>query len=474
MIQEMASDNLQLTQTRITHLRTLLKGFGGHLSKLDILVMLYLVLLGTFNKAFSYLHISLLGLPLYVGEVALFLALLSSYLKIRNGKAFLSPPWLLLVFGSWIFGCFFRFIWSWFEDGGFTAAARLRDFALVYQSLWVIWGYCLLKTNWKFLVILIPLGSLLASALYTADEVFQSLVGTRTMALGGVAGSEPIAQLMPWFFAFPLPRLGWFFASLATGSLMIGQILVYLKKTLIFGLIVIHIPLLVAGVKSIKPIRRYIFATILGIFAVLVLFSLGNVKQLGVKSGCEASQQFFTSSLSAESWNYRILHGEDVKALEEVRPIAQAPQMIGGEYAAWRGYLWEQTIDAWRTRPWFGFGFGPPVVRSVLYGDVITSEGRRISGPHNSYLALLFRMGVVGLVPLMVLLLAALTRLKDVYGNLVLAFQFSLTGAAAWYALFNVGLENPFNGNWFWIGLGGILGAFGVKQSKNMARSHSA
>lgn len=469
----MMSFSSRFIQYRMIQLRSIVLGFAGQVSKLDLLVMLYLVLLGAFNKAFSYLNVSLFGLPVYVGEVALFLALLSSYFKIRDRTVCVPPPWVMFLYGSWLLGCFCRFFWSWFEGGGFTAQARLRDFALVYQSLWVVWGYCLAKTNWKLLVILIPFGSLLASALYIADEVFQSFFGTRTMALGGVAGSEPVAQLMSWFFLFPSSGLVWCFASLASGTLMIGQGLVYLKKTLIFGVLVIHIPLMIAGSKSLRSVVRYLVATTFGMIAVVGLFSLGNVVQLGIHEGHTSVGQFFGSSLRAESWKYRIFHGEDIDALEGVRPLDQAPQMIGGEYAAWRGYLWEQTIDAWKTRPWFGFGFGTPVVRSVLYGDVITAEGRRISGPHNSYLSLLFRLGVVGLMPLLLLLVAALTRIKGLYGDSVLAFQFSLTGAAAWYALFNVGLENPFNGNWFWIGLGGILGAFGIIQSQGLSQSNS-
>ncbi|MGK5087752.1 O-antigen ligase family protein [Bdellovibrionota bacterium FG-2] len=129
---------------------------------------------------------------------------------------------------------------------------------------------------------------------------------------------------------------------------------------------------------------------------------------------------------------------------------------------AWRMHLWRQTFKKFLTAPLFGLGFGPRAVDTILGGvPAIGSEGNWISGPHNSFLMLLFRVGIFGTLPLTFLLLYAMFQ----FTQRMITRQTSMAEVAAamslasvcLFACFNVCLENPQNGIWFWFFLGTLV-----------------
>lgn len=124
-------------------------------------------------------------------------------------------------------------------------------------------------------------------------------------------------------------------------------------------------------------------------------------------------------------------------------PMQKAISTSGG----FEVFRWQMWLDAWKLftqHPWAGIGFSRQVVYKKHMADMIfvANEGEAdkapISGPHNSYLNALARVGVAGFVLLLVHLIVAVRLLFA--GHLAV---FSVVVAHALYAVFNVGLEGP-------------------------------
>jgi O-antigen ligase len=115
---------------------------------------------------------------------------------------------------------------------------------------------------------------------------------------------------------------------------------------------------------------------------------------------------------------------------------------------SFRKTMWLDALGLYAESPIVGIGFQRPVVYRVLWGgdlhvpnDGNWYAGRQlppISGPHNSYLNALVRMGVLGLLYLPLHAFAAARLWSSRYWG-----SFFLLMAQAVYALFNVGLEGP-------------------------------
>lgn len=138
-------------------------------------------------------------------------------------------------------------------------------------------------------------------------------------------------------------------------------------------------------------------------------------------------------------------------------------------------YRWEMWKDAWllfRNSPWLGVGFERQVVFRLYEGfgkfvnnDVAQMKGPPVSGPHNSYLNALARMGIFGSIFLAIhaLMLATLFQAKE-------KVVFWLVWAQVFYAFFNVALEGPTRSFCLLLFLGMALGlrwenSVGVKSS---------
>lgn len=123
-----------------------------------------------------------------------------------------------------------------------------------------------------------------------------------------------------------------------------------------------------------------------------------------------------------------------------------------------RYFMWKDAFDKFIQHPVMGIGFGPQVVDRIYIGngafvpnDGFYEEGHKspISGPHNSYLNALARMGGLGALFLILHALA--------FFYLAKAKFYFLAGALAGqciYAAFNVGLEGPARSFLLLIGLG--------------------
>jgi O-Antigen ligase len=147
-----------------------------------------------------------------------------------------------------------------------------------------------------------------------------------------------------------------------------------------------------------------------------------------------------------------------------------AGDTISGQNASWRLAIWRYMARQTLKEPVFGVGFGKPanfVWNGVRYdarvGD--TSNTFDVVAPHNSFVNLLYRTGLVGFLGLLAILAVAAIRVwralhasaasqfnRAVLLGCVGAFVFSAVTAS-----FSVALEAPFLALIFWLYLALLL-----------------
>ena len=154
--------------------------------------------------------------------------------------------------------------------------------------------------------------------------------------------------------------------------------------------------------------------------------------------------------------NNAMLHGED-------RPI---PGRTKNFVMRTRRFMWKMAIHDWLQRPWIGMGFVsvvPSYVTPNLTNVVVAKIFERppVAGPHNSYLSVLARDGVIGSIVFICILGAVfngvyrfLRRSPLALGELILCFV-PLNGL--FYALLNSGFESPHNCFLLWLYSGVLI-----------------
>ena len=146
-----------------------------------------------------------------------------------------------------------------------------------------------------------------------------------------------------------------------------------------------------------------------------------------------------------------------------------------------RKFMWQMAFADWQHNRLFGIGFIPEVPSYVRPGFInkggfVDYGDPPVSGPHNSYLSVLARMGLVGLALLMVLAWQSFLKVRSIthggavgFADLFLIFV-PLDGAV--HAMFNVGFESPHKCMIMWLFMG-FLFARGTKlQDANHPHPH--
>lgn len=143
------------------------------------------------------------------------------------------------------------------------------------------------------------------------------------------------------------------------------------------------------------------------------------------------------------------------------------PAAVGGQNAnsAWRLAYWGFAVEQAAKQPLNGVGFGKPANftwSGVLYdsrtGD--PADPHDVTPPHNSFMNVLYRMGVLALFAVVALLVIAAWRLLPIarraHGEDRAVAIWLLAAVAITFivANFSVALEGPFMGIFFWTVLG--------------------
>jgi O-antigen ligase len=125
---------------------------------------------------------------------------------------------------------------------------------------------------------------------------------------------------------------------------------------------------------------------------------------------------------------------------------------------AWRMHMWNQAWTLAKKFHFLGSGYGPKPVFTDVWGYPSIAYSKWISGPHNSFLTVLFRTGLLGLLSVFFVFFSALLICaKNLKNNERAPILFLAIIGIGFFASFNVCLENPQAGIWFWFFLGSII-----------------
>jgi O-antigen ligase len=135
----------------------------------------------------------------------------------------------------------------------------------------------------------------------------------------------------------------------------------------------------------------------------------------------------------------------------------------------WRLAFWAYMLRSAAHHPLLGVGFGRPanfhwhnVVYDARRGDPRNDSD--VTGPHNSFVNLLYRTGLLGFIPLLILVgLAASATVSSLRRENTPAIRAAHVGLVAIFVFvvvtagLNVALEGPYMAIFFWSALGLLL-----------------
>jgi hypothetical protein len=133
--------------------------------------------------------------------------------------------------------------------------------------------------------------------------------------------------------------------------------------------------------------------------------------------------------------------------------------------ASWRLAFWKFVLAESAKRPLWGVGFGTPAnfEWSGIHYDSRTGDPTDpfdVSGPHNSFLNVLYRTGLPGFLALCALVLIGIARILPVARHAsgtdkaIAVWLLASIASTVAFASLNVALEGPFMGIFFWTILG--------------------
>jgi O-antigen ligase len=372
----------------------------------------------TYTKDFSYLRLP--GAPLFVTDVVLVALLFSTYLLLprpQNARHSLAQNIFLILFVA----------------AGLVAAARgfwghgdsilvLRDSALVLYALFLLIGY----------------------------QLFGSWLSIKRLAVWFLAGTSlSVLNGLAWFAVAPEQRRFIFpgifvLVSLLATLLMMANRLIGLKAGWILTALFV-LGLLLANARSLFIALSIVLLSIL-VVPGIVRKNIGSTsvfKALATASVLACALVFFSLYWKAGR-NFTTLVADQLAS--GVLHTSEDP------YWQFRTAAWTEAWRRFEKYPPGGEGFGIPFVFEIYDND---------ARPHNTFLTVLYKMGLSGFLPLLAFLAYFFwLGLRTIHRNLAnprVAFlqivilaqvSFCLHGAA------NLLLESPFLASLFWTGMG--------------------
>jgi O-antigen ligase len=390
-----------------------------------------------YTRDFSYLRLP--GTPLFVTDVVLVVLLSSLYILPRVQKP--QHPLALNVF------------LMLFVAAGLVSAARgfggndeptlvLRDYALVVYAFFLLIGYQLFR-NWS---------SIKRLAVWF-------LLGTALNVLNGAA----------WFVAAPEQRRFVFpgiyvLVALVVVLMMMANRLIRKKAGWALA-VVFFVGLLLANARS-------LFLSL----AIVLLSALLLRGQLRVKVGSVplirvlVSVSLLGCALVFLSVHVKAERDFTTRVVEEL----ESGTLHMGEDANWQFRLvaWKEAWRRFEKSPLAGEGFGVPFTFGIWDND---------ARPHNTFLTVLYKMGLVGFLPLFGLLGYFFWRgLQCMHGNSenrrVVFLQIAILTqlALCLFGSANLLLESPYLASLFWTVMGVGLGMIRRLDLEKLLRNYAA
>ncbi|HYH18998.1 MAG TPA: O-antigen ligase family protein [Azospirillum sp.] len=401
--------------------------------------------------------------PIYVGEVVLFLSLVL-YLCAPDFRIFAESRvlWLLVAFDLW---CLSRSV-PYFEEYGVDT---LRDSALYGYSAFAFIVASLMNDRHmvrglviafdrvlSVSVVLLPLFIVLTPRDVDLSTDYMPLIqlkpGDIAVHLAGVLAFRLLRLREAMAPGHPLPRWlpGWlFWSSWMAAALWViagtrGGLL-----TLAAGILVVFL----FGYGR-RPVLLFV-AALAGVLTLMAVFGI----RIETERREISADQILANVLSITGERPADAAGIDAAELEST--------------ATWRLLWWEDIVDytLFGEYFWTGKGFGENLADSDGYQVSALGELR---SPHNGHLTVLARAGVPGFLLWVVLHAAFVTALVR------MAVRMKHAGAGTWQranvwilamwtaaavnAAFDVYLEGPQGGIWYWSIIGAGLAVLAVER----------
>lgn len=431
------------------------------------LSLLAIVLLGyaLLGKGFAYIGVP----PLYVGEIALLLGIL---VFVRSGAFVASlatlPSVLLVLLMIWVGARTLPFVGIY----GFDA---LRD------SVIVMYG------GFAFIVI----GLLLEDGrrIDTALRYYGTFVATLPVMSVGYMITKYWVDQIPSLYGPNIPVLD--IQASAAGSHLAGAmvfVLIGYRRVSPIWIAIWFATLAMVGATNrgaaLAVLVPVVFAMlVLGRLRLLLTTMMAGVGILGLLYAAEAS---FSHYHEAEESNDRPVSAHQI--VENLKSIVgQSGEQVQGT-KEWRLEWWDVIVDDTFGGPhfWTGRGFGLNLAEADGFAGPVDPVDPHppLRSPHNAHMTLLARAGVPGLVLWALVLVAwggmmlkaiflARTRGHDQWADLFL-FIACYTASIVINATFDVVLEGPMQGIWFWCLFGFGIGSVMVYRAEVGAESGSA
>lgn len=440
-----------------------------------LLLGAFLFFLAVYSKQFAYLNVQVGGIPLYISEFTLVVV---SLLRVKRWREVLSVPraalWLALLFLAWGFARLGMSLAAGLPDD-ITLVETLKQTCLFYQVVWFFLPFLFAEKELRAIVSVALLGAGVAQALGWLGFMLFGIYGsTFSRLLGFPVGNEVLLALYPLTFVlWSYPAAAGH--SLSFGLLWVAQFLIYMKRTWVFSVLVFSLPVVLLRSSGTwgERIKRILIPA--GVSVVLAALTIYYVNQRGDENRLHHAHE---SASAAERANMPSAVRLLLRLVDEIFPytdpletqISMSRVVFKGDlltgngatpsFMAFRMHLWRQAWAGFLEHPVVGRGFGNHMMETQLNGLPAVVDGRWISGPHNSYLAILNRLGVVGFLFFVGLVTVVVWHCRwrqlDNLGWVLVAALLNVH----FFSLFNVCLENPQSGIWYWLFLGMSLKIF--------------
>ena len=373
-----------------------------------------------YTRDFSYVRLP--GAPLFITDVVLLVLILSIFLLRRPRYANFPLPvsvLLLLLLGAGAIATARGFF------GHREITMVLRDSALVGYALFLLVAYHLFRTwlSIKRVAVWFLLGA--AMGVLNGLAWFIVVPEERRFIYYGIYILISLAGTVVAMATQLLrPRVGWIFVGVLCLGLMLAN-----TRSLFVSLAILLLVGLWRGAGVYKKFRlAHLVSTLV---ASTVLVTLAAFLFLHTKTGHEFVE----------------------RSTDELASGVLNP----GEDANWQFRLsaWKEAWRRFEEYPLAGEGFGVPFVFDLEHYDHFDPRA------HNTFLTVLYKMGLIGLLPVLALLSFFFwVTLRAVHGNLrnrLVAFlQIVILGQLAFcvYGTANLVLESPFLASLFWTAMG--------------------
>jgi O-antigen ligase len=386
------------------------------ISKKESVLLWFVMCTVAYSKDFAYMGVP--GAPIFVTDVVLgglCLALLGS---LRSGlRALGRTP---------------RLAMTWFFVSGAICAGRgflsgqdkilvLRDFAIVAYSTFILVSF-LVVTSWqavKRVFLFFALGALFSSINALAWLAMQP--GQRRYL---PYGAYVLAALLGTFVLTTSrvirPALGW----MLSGMLAMGVLLAN---------------------------ARTIYVTLA--LTLLIMVFVGPTARLQISKGTLRRSAGITVASIMLVWAVmQAKAGADLLNTTATELVSGTLDYADDPNAVFRFLAWQEAGQRFANNPVLGEGFGVPFSFELTWLDV---------RPHNTFLTILYKMGLLGFLPVMVLLVGfqwkGWTTLRSFHqqpGALFLYLSLLAHLVASVFGFLNLLLESPFLASVYWVILG--------------------